>query len=484
MTVTHHADSPASTTEEPPFAAMKATFERLRRASRAHTPSAEERQGWLSRLERTLIKRQEAIANAISQDFGSRSRHETLMAEVLLTVEECRHARNNLAAWMKPRPRPVHWACRPAHAELLPQPLGVVGVIAPWNYPVNLCFGPAVGALAAGNRVLFKPSELTPTTSALLEDLVAETFEPDVAQVLTGGPEVAEAFSRLPLDHLVFTGSTRVGKIIMRAAAENLVPVTLELGGKSPALVAGDYPLEDAAARIAAGKLFNAGQTCIAPDYVLVPAGRERAFVDALQKAVAKMYPRMVDNPDYSTIVSDRHLARLRTLVEEARAGGAEVLELNPGGESAPETSRKFLPTVLLGVRDDMAVMQEELFGPVLPVLGYGTLDDALAAVNDRPRPLAFYVFSRDSTVVQRAVEGTVSGGVVVNDVVLHFAQPDLPFGGVGPSGMGAYHGEKGFETFSMLKPVFHQSRFSATPYRSPPYGAVVDGYLKLVLRR
>jgi coniferyl-aldehyde dehydrogenase len=369
----------------------------------------------------------------------------------------------------------------PGRAEIRWQPLGVIGIVSPWNYPVQLAFAPLAGALAAGNRALLKPSELVPATSALLADAVRETFDPEHVHVVVGGPEMGEAFTRLPFDHLVFTGSTRVGKLVMRAAAENLVPVTLELGGKSPAIVLDDANLADAARSIASGKLYNAGQTCIAPDYALVPEGKLDAFVRELSTAVAGMYPTLRDNPDYTSVVNDRHRARLVGYVDEARQAGVRVVELNPKGESF-DGSRKLPPTVLVEPGDDLAVMQEEIFGPLLPIRTYGSTDDAIRFVNDRPRPLALYVFGRGNAGIERVLDRTVAGGVTVNDVLLHIAQDDLPFGGVGPSGMGHYHGREGFEAFSKKKPVFHQARVNASGLLRPPYGALVRRMMQFLL--
>jgi acyl-CoA reductase-like NAD-dependent aldehyde dehydrogenase len=357
-----------------------------------------------------------------------------------------------------------------------------VGIIAPWNYPVQLALAPLTGAIAAGNRVMLKPSEYTPKTSELLARLFGEAFPKDVVTVVTGGPEVGAAFSKLPFDHLLFTGSTAVGRNVMRAAAENLTPVTLELGGKSPALVHESFPIERAAARIAAGKWFNAGQTCIAPDYVLVPEGQLTKFVDALQASVAQSYPTIAHNRDYTSVVNDRHYGRLKTLVDDAVARGARKLEINPANEQIDPATRKLAPTVLLDVDDEMQVMQEEIFGPVLPVMGYRTLDDALAYVNDHPRPLALYYFDFDSGRAKRVLEQTISGGATINDTLIHFACDDLPFGGVGPSGIGAYHGREGFETFSHKKGVFHQAKINAAASMGPPYHSRVDRFLDFLI--
>ena len=361
------------------------------------------------------------------------------------------------------------------------QPLGVVGVISPWNYPVQLALLPAVAALAAGNRVLLKPSELTPRTSALLERLANDRFAADEFAVVMGGPEVGEAFARLPFDHLFFTGSTAVGRKIALAAADNLTPVTLELGGKSPALVHADADINALAPRLVAGKLLNAGQTCIAPDYVLAPAGRVDAICEALARTVATLYPTLEASPDYTSIVNDRHYARLVALIDDASRKGARIIRLNPGNELLPERTRKLAPTLLVGVRDDMAAMHEEIFGPVLPIESYATLDEAIARINARPRPLALYAFGGDARARERVLRETVAGGVTLDDTLWHFCSEELPFGGVGASGIGAYHGERGFRTFTHEKPVFAQPRVALTGLLYPPYGRRFEAILRLL---
>lgn len=473
----------ASSAAEDLQATLRATLARLQRAQREKgAASYEARLSQLARIEELLLKNQDEIAESIRQDFGNRAKAESLLAEVFTVVEGARHARANLHEWMAAEEKAVHWALWPARAEVRYQPLGVVGIIAPWNYPVNLAFGPLVGAFAAGNRAMLKPSELTPRTAMLLEKMVRDNFAEDELAVVQGGPEVAEAFSRLPFDHLLFTGSTRVGRAVMRAAAENLTPVTLELGGKSPAIIGEQYDVGDAAAKILFGKCFNAGQTCIAPDYVLVPEFKAGAFVEGARKAVAKMFPRLADNADFTSVVSDRHYARLQGLLEDARAKGARIVELNPAGETLDPASRKIAPTLILEATEEMHVMQEELFGPLLPVRTYGALTEAIDYVNDHPRPLALYFFDHSEANVERVLEQTVAGGVCINETLLHFAQDELPFGGVGDSGMGAYHGHDGFLTFSKKKPIVHQSRVTASTMLRPPYGSMMKLTTKLLL--
>jgi coniferyl-aldehyde dehydrogenase len=339
---------------------------------------------------------------------------------------------------------------------------------------------PLATALAAGNRVMLKPSEMTPATTELLAAMLADTFDTEQIAVVTGGAETGKAFSSLPFDHLFFTGSIPVGRAIMRAASENLVPVTLELGGKSPIIVDQDYSLSTAARRIAYGKCANGGQICTSPDYLLLPKGKTEDFVAAYRKEIATLYPNVAGNPDFTWVLNDRHFARLSGLIEDAKAKGARVVEF---GTRQSSGSRQFPPIVLLDVTDDMAVMQEEIFGPILPVVTYDRLDDAIAYVNARPRPLALYFFSNDAETQRRALKRTTSGGVLVNDTILHYAQDDLPFGGVGPSGMGAYHGFEGFKTMSHAKSVFRQARFNLADLFRPPFGRVFDVLLNVMLR-
>ncbi len=461
---------------------LTATLRRMKDAQRrSGAPPYEDRIRSLEKLERVLAARKNAIVEAISRDFGNRSKHESLVSEIFLVQGAIKHAKARLREWMEPEERETGFVFLPARVELLPQPLGVIGIISPWNYPVQLALSPLVGVLAAGNRAMLKPSELVPETSALLRDLIAETFPDDQVTVVTGGADVGEQFSRLPFDHLVFTGSTRVGKLVMRAASENLVPVTLELGGKSPTLVAPDFSMSVAAERIISGKLFNAGQTCIAPDYVFVPEASRDAFVEACRSAVARMYPTLDKNADYTSIVSDRHRARLQGYLADAKERGAKVIELNPAGENL-ESSRKMAPALVLETTEEMAVMQEEIFGPILPVLTYKSFDEAVAYVNDHPRPLALYVFSHDRATTDKVIAGTMSGGVTINETMLHVAQDDLPFGGVGPSGMGHYHAREGFESFTKKRPVFRQARLNTTGLLRPPYGKTVDRLLRFLV--
>ena len=466
-----------------PFAELSSLLGKLRAAQRkAGAPDYDTRIEHLDKLERAVLARKHDIAKAIGMDFGVRSKHESLIAEVMIVVNAIKHARAHLHEWMETEPREVSWMFLPGRAEVLMQPVGVVGIISPWNYPVQLALGPLVSVLAAGNRAILKPSELVPDTSELLKTIITETFAPDHVAVVTGGVDVSEAVSQLPLDHLVFTGSTRVGKIIMRAAAENLTPVTLELGGKSPAIVGESFSIAQAAQKIMVGKCFNSGQTCIAPDYVMVPKGRADAFVEECRAAFASMYPRIQTNPDYTAIINDRQYERLQACLKDARDRGAKIIELNPAKEELDPNARKMAPQLVLHAKDDSMLMQEEIFGPILPIRTYETLDDAIAYVNDHPRPLALYFFDHDQKRIDKVLGETISGGVCVNETMLHVAQDDLPFGGVGPSGMGQYHAKEGFDSFTKKKPVFYQSRINGSALLRPPYGPKIDFALKMLL--
>lgn len=450
-------------------------------ARREPNPAHAVRERRLGALDRLLRDNAEAIADAVRADFGHRSVAETRLLELFPSLEAIRHARRRLRRWMRPSRRGVALWFQPGRAEVRYQPLGAVGIIVPWNYPVYLAVGPLVAALAAGNRVLLKMSEFTPATGRLFAELVARHFADDEVSVVLGDAEVAHAFAQLPFDHLLFTGSTAVGHHVMRAAADNLTPVTLELGGKSPAIVGPGADFAHAVERIVVGKCLNAGQTCIAPDYVLLPAGREREFIDAARRVVADCYPDLRATPDYSSIVNERHFARLQGYVDEARGLGAEVAELAPG-VPADALKRRLPPLALLGVPETARVMHDEIFGPLLPLVPYQDLDAALAYVNARPRPLALYYFDRDGARIERVLDETVAGGVTINDTILHIAQDELPFGGVGPSGMGCYHGDAGFRTFSAQKSVFRQSRLSGIGLFKPPYGKLFERLIRLLL--
>lgn len=442
-------------------------------------PSLKTRRGWLKTLRSLVVSEQDALAKSVSQDFGHRSQEETLFAEILPTLQSIDHACKHLRGWMKPSRRPLGIVFQPGAAQVVYQPLGVVGVIVPWNYPIFLALGPLVGALAAGNRVMIKMSESTPATSQLMQALLASIFPEELVTVVLGEADVGAAFSRLPFDHLLFTGATSIGRHILHAAADNLTPVTLELGGKSPAIVSATVPLEDAAERIAFGKTMNAGQTCVAPDYVLVPEGRLKAFVEAYRRVISRFYPQLADNPDYTSIINPRQQARLNHYLDDAQAKGARLLPLFSEGQD-----RRLPHTLLLDVGDDMLVMQDEIFGPLLPIVPYRQINDAITYINARPRPLALYYFGYDRDEQQRVINSTHSGGVGINETLLHVAVCDLPFGGIGPSGMGHYHGHEGFMTFSKAKAVLRKPRLNATKVLYPPYGKPLQKLLRRLLIR
>ena len=462
--------------------ALQDAFHRLFEKSRTEpAPTLEQRLDRLQRLRSVVSDNEARFEAAISADFGHRSQTETVFAEIMMVLNEIRHAAKHLKKWMAVQRVPTALQFVPARNRLMPQPLGVVGIISPWNYPLQLTLAPAVGAIAAGNRVMIKPSELVPRFSALLTELVAQKFDADELVVTGVEEEIARAFAALPFDHLVFTGSTRVGRAVAEAAGRNLTPVTLELGGKSPAIVDRSADLDQASERIAYGKLLNAGQTCIAPDYVLVPEALVADFAGKLEGQMRRMFGTDPANKDYTSIVSDRHYARLEGLVADAAAKGARIIQAARSDDPAWKRSRKFPPAIILGATPEMTVMQEEIFGPVLPVIGYREASEPIAFVNQRDRPLALYWFGKDDAARDAVLARTVSGGVTVNDCLFHFAQAYQPMGGVGASGTGAYHGEWGFRTFSKLKPVFYRSPLNRLADLYPPYGAKIARLEKLM---
>jgi coniferyl-aldehyde dehydrogenase len=463
----------------------------LARQKRAHLkegpPSAEKRIEWLDRAIGLLIGHKDAIAEALREDFGHRSVHASLFTDVSGSIGPLKHAKAHVKSWMRPERRKVSPAILGlfgARAHIEYQPKGVVGVISPWNFPFNLTFAPLAGVFAAGDRVMIKPSEFTPRSSELMARMFASAYDETEVAVFTGGPDVGAAFSRLAFDHLLFTGATAIAYHVQRAAAENLVPTTLELGGKSPVIVSESADMELTAKRVMMGKTLNAGQICLAPDYVLAPRAKTADFVRAATGAVSAMFPTLKENPDYTSVVNQRHYDRLLGYLDDARAKGAEIVEINPAREDfRQQPFHKIPPTIVLNPTDDMKIMQEEIFGPILPVKAYDGIDDALAYVNEHPRPLGLYYFGQDRAEQERVLSRTTSGGVTVNDVIMHVAMEDLPFGGVGPSGMGAYHGIDGFRTFSHAKAVFQQAKPDLTAMMRPPYGAkfmkMVSGAIK-----
>ena len=441
----------------------------------------------LRRLGGVLEAHGHAIADAVREDFGTRSTDFTRLADVLPAVSMVEYCLANLARWTRPeRRRPLPpLGLLGARAEVRYVPKGVVGIVSPWNFPVVLAFAPLAQVLAAGNRAMLKPSEHTPATSALFAEILGAAFAPEELAVVTGGPEVGRAFTGLRFDHLLFTGGTAIGREVARAAAENLVPVTLELGGKSPAIVSRSADIAHAAERIALGKLMNAGQVCLAPDYVLAPEEREAELVGAIGEAAERMYPAMLGNEDYTALIADRHVTRLRELVADAVGQGAQAIEVNPAGEDFAVSNARKLPfTILTGVTDAMKVMQEEIFGPVLPVRTYRGIDEAIEYINAHDNPLGLYWFGADAAERERVLGRTSSGGVTINDVIGHVTVDDLPFGGIGASGMGAYHGVEGFRTFSHARAVYRQPGWDVAGLigLKPPYGAMLKRVLRLKL--
>lgn len=467
-----------------PVDELAPTLKRLRDAWLKQRPDYRQRRDDLQKLRKAFHARLDEMAAAVSADFGHRSTHESLLADGLTVLSELDHMLANLRRWMRPQRRGVGWRLWPARAEVRHVPLGVVGVIGPWNYPVNISLVPLATAIAAGNHVYLKPSEYNPRTNQFLRDLLADVFPPERVAVALGGADVAAAFAALPFDHIMFTGSTSVGRKIMAAAAPNLTPVTLELGGKSPAVIGADAPMETTAARIATGKLFNGGQTCIAPDYVLVPHARRDEFVQALRREIASRYPDLETSPDYTRIINEDNYRRLRGYLDDARERGLEVIplvQLQDAGKA--ESGRMLPPTLVLEPGDDARVMQDEIFGPILPIKTYRRFEEVIDYINAHDRPLALYHFGHDRDEVERLLGNTVAGGVCINETLLQYACNNIPFGGVGASGMGHYHGHDGFITFSKAMPVLRQARWTLSDRLKPPYDGFPAKVIRLLLR-
>ncbi|MBF2754244.1 MAG: coniferyl aldehyde dehydrogenase [Gammaproteobacteria bacterium AqS3] len=437
-------------------------------------PSLERRRDWIDRSIALLKKHDMQFVETLNADFGNRSKTQSYLADIFSTVNTLKHARKHMKRWMRNEYRSTGMPMRlfGSRTELRYQPLGTVGCISPWNFPVNLTFAPLGCIFAAGNRAMIKPSEFTENTSALMTELISEYYDESEMACFPGGPEVGTAFSALPFDHLLFTGATSIAKHVMRAASENLVPVTLELGGKSPVVLGRSADFELAAKRIMAGKTLNAGQICIAPDYAMVPSDSVGKFVESAKSAVGTMYPDLKHNQDYTSILNQRHYERINGYLEDARDKGAEVVEINPAGEDfSQQDSYRIPPTLVLEPTDDMQLMQDEIFGPVLPVKSYQNVDEAVDYVNEKERPLALYYFGSDSREREKVLSSTISGGVSVNDVIWHIGEEEYPFGGVGPSGTGHYHGIDGFKNFSHARTVLHQSKFEKfMAMARPPY--------------
>ncbi|WP_421272243.1 coniferyl aldehyde dehydrogenase [Aeromonas taiwanensis] len=442
---------------------------RLRQACLSRPmPSLTERRTRLTQLKGALLAHKQALCDALALDYGQRSGYDSLIADILPCVMQINYSLKRLKGWMRPERRHPGLLLAPARVEVHYQPLGVVGIMVPWNFPVMLSLGPLIGAIGAGNRAMIKLSEFTPRTNAVLHTLLGEVFADDEVMVIEGDAELAAAFSALPFDHLVFTGSTAVGRRVMAAAAPHLTPLTLELGGKSPCLIAPDMPMALAVERMIFGKSLNAGQICVAPDYVLLPRGQEQAFVEAYRSHFTRLYPKGLASPDYGSVVNAQQYARLTAWLDEARQAGAQVHPCT--SPARDDGAHRLAPHLLTEVPDHCQVMQQEIFGPLLPIVPYDSLDEAIAYVTARPRPLALYLMSLDETLQRRLIRETHAGGMAINESLFQAAADDAPFGGIGPSGMGHYHGREGFLTFSKAKTVLRRGRFSPGGLIHPPY--------------
>jgi coniferyl-aldehyde dehydrogenase len=478
----------ANPSTEETKARMQAVLDRQKAAQTSFgPPSLAMRKDRLKRAISMILLHKEELLDAMNADFGARSRDMGMLYDIVGAVQPLREAHKRVAKWMRPQRRKVSPAILGllgARSTVRYQPKGVIGIVTSWNFPVQLIMDAVAAAFASGNRVMLKPSEFTPATASLLAQLFDSHFDADEVSVFLGGPEIAAAFTSLPFDHLIFTGSTNVGRHVMRSAADNLTPVTLELGGKSPVVIGRSADLTKTAARVMMGKMMNAGQVCVAPDYAIVPDDRVEAFITAATAATAKMYPTLKENPDYASIITQRHYDRLRGLIDDARRKGARIIEINPAKEDfSQQQHRRMPPTLIVDATNDMAVMQEEIFGPIMPIKRYSAIDDAISAINAGPRPLALYYFGTDKSESENLLERTHAGGVTINDIFWHIAMHDLPFGGIGPSGMGAYHGHRGFLEFSHEKAVYHQTLNEIIAMFRPPYGAkyrkTMQGLLK-----
>ena len=469
---------------------MNTVLARQRAAFTAAMPEAlSVRRDRIDRAIALLVDHKDAFAKAVSADFGHRSIEQTLMSDIMPSVGALKHARKHFEAWSRDEKRKTMFPLGliGAKAKVVYQPKGVVGVIAPWNFPVGMVMVPMAGILAAGNRAMIKPSEFTERVAELFAEVVPQYFAEEEMAVFTGGVDVGTAFSKLAFDHLIFTGATSVGKHIMRAAADNLVPVTLELGGKSPTFIGRSADKKKAGERIAMGKMMNAGQICLAPDYLLVAKDQEGDMIESVKTGVAGMYPSLLANDDYTSVVNGRNFERLQGYLKDAQEKGAELIEVNPAGEDFKSSNGNKMPlTIVRNVNDDMKVMQEEIFGPILPVMTYDSIDQAIDYVNAHDRPLGLYYFGEDKAEEAKVLSRTISGGVTVNDVLFHNAMEDLPFGGVGPSGMGNYHGLDGFKTFSHARAVYRQSGLDVGKLSGfkPPYGKQAHATLARELKK
>lgn len=445
-------------------------------------PSLTYRLDLLNRLHQLLITHQDEFVAVISRDFGHRARYETLF-EIFSILEEIKYAKRHLKQWMKAKKHKVSIWYKFAYAKIMPQPLGVVGIIAAWNGPLILTLAPLIGILAAGNRAMIKTSELAPLTGDVLKETLGKYFSDEEVAFVTGDSHVGKAFASLPFDHLLFTGSSKIARSVLNSTSQHLTPVTLELGGKSPVIIAKDANLKSAVKKIIIAKLFNAGQVCLAPDYIFLPQGFEKEFINIAKKMVKKYYPKIITNPDYTNIINMPHMERLQIYLDDAKANGAEIIPLTEHDESEIRVGNKFMPVALLNTKPNMCIMQEEIFGPFLPIISYENITDVMGYINARPKPLGLYYFGWDKKEIDTLLAKTYSGGVSINAIALHFCQHNLPFGGVGASGMGHYHGEYGFNTFSKLKSIYYQHRLNFLPLFYPPYGRMINFLIKFMLR-
>ena len=468
--------------------ALREVFDLHQRAFRQYAPLGHaKRMEALDTLLQSVFKYEDILIEAVNTDFGQRSASETRLLEIFPVVDEIRYVKRNLRRWMQTRSVSVNWQFLPSRAKIIYQPLGVVGVIGTWNYPVLLTLSPLVNALSAGNHVMIKPSELAPLTADVIRQMVSEVFPEDYVTVITGDKDVSQAFAALPFDHLLYTGSDRVGRLVMKAAAENLTPVTLELGGKSPALVHESCSTAMAADRICSAKFWNAGQTCVAPDYALVSSRKVDEFVRDSENVISRRFSQPSSSGDYTHMISAAAWHRMQDLVDDARSKGAQIIRRDSAHETFTAENRVYPPTLVLGAEDSMRVLQEEIFGPILPIVTYSSFEEAIAFINARPHPLALYYFDQNSSRIKKVLEQTVSGGVTINDCIFHLPQHGLPFGGVGPSGMGAYHGFDGFATFSKKKGVLLQNTMVGSILSrafKPPYSSRSDRMIAFLLKR
>lgn len=452
-------------------------LEQLQKMKKLPPLSLTQRVASLKKLATTIKSDSETIIQAVSEDFSHRSEQESQMAEIMVCIDEIKHTLKNIKQWTQTKSWHANWKFYPSKCAVTPQPKGVVGIMAPWNYPFNLVIEPLVAAIAAGNRVMIKPSEITPKTAKVIQQLLAKVFDEDQVHVVLGDVKVADAFSQLPLDHILFTGSTQVGKIVMRNASANLTPLTLELGGKSPVLIDDNYSMMKAAKSIVQGKWFNAGQTCIAPDYILISSHKQQEFIAAIKKQIELCYPDYSSNDDYSAVVNQNHFQRLKQLMK-----GLDSSQIITVGESEKSQSQqKIAPTLIINPSQSHPVMQEEIFGPMLPIITVDKLDDAIEFINNRPNPLTLYLFSNNKKHIHKVRTQTRSGSLAINETLVHFAQEGLPFGGIGASGMGSYHGYQGFVAMSHMKSVYYQSKINLNGLVRAPYTQLKRKILSLL---